>query len=292
MSTLLFVTIRKNYSLSLSFPNFRNEINKKILKYSAFDSILGFVDQTIIYAQRFIIINSLSVISLGIYSAAKALQSRILIASNSSLFYFRSQMCEEMTCIERSKRLNDFLYLTLYVNILLFAFGLIFIEDITTILLSKKFVDISGLFLWFSLAAVINNINVGYMFTIVGMAKLKIHGLGIVVGGFTGITIAYLMIGTYGLISLPIGTTVGAIARIAIGASYLGVAHKVYAYKKTIILAVIGIITLLVVNLFIYSKLELKILCAVVISIIWYMILSSKNKRLLIDLIRNKIGKK
>lgn len=272
MSLLLYKVISKDYLFLFSIPNFKNEINKRILNFSLYDSFLGFIDQTVVYIHRYLVIGNLTIESLGIYSAAKALQSKILIGSNSSLFYFRSQMCETMSFAERTEKLNDYLVLSMLINITLFIPTILFINEVVFLLYSNEFLRITEIFIWFVISAFFTSFNFGLIFTIVGMAKLNIHGLSILLGGLINVLIPYYFISNIGLIALPIATAASSLVRIIISGSYLF--FKRYAKIKihTLFIAILSFTFVLVPHFFDLNSILRKLIYLLVFIIVFFIV--------------------
>lgn len=287
---LYFLAVRKKIKIQkFNIKWYKTDVSKKIFSFSAIDVFLGFIDQTANYLKRILIIDFLSMSSLGLYAASRGILKFLNLFSMGSMFHFKPQMSQSLTPGKRSKGMNDYFRLMLLLGGISSAWVVLFSNEAIRLLYSKDFVGLAPVLFIFILSQFVSNIQLGYMFSVVGMAKLKIHSISIIVSTPFAILIPYYYLTELGLISIGIGAIVSATIRIMIYGTFLGKNYKIYMNYSNLILLILGILVIIIAKYSLDQILVYRIILALSTSLLYFFFLKKKEKKDIIKTIKNTL---
>lgn len=264
---LFYLASIKVINVKFIRPKFSSSIAKKIMSFSFVDFFLIFINYGTTYLQRIIVVRVLDMSSLGIYSSALSFNKYLGVVSDGSLFYFFPKMSESLSTDERNKVLNDYFRLTIMPSVLISLFAILLGPYVIPLLFSSKFNELNKIFYVFVLAQFVLSVQTGYMYTVVGMAKLKIHTIATIIAHLIIVIIPFLFIQQFGVIILGIAMIVSSSIHILINSIYLYLGYKTHMSKSNFSLFTLSVILILLSNIIRDYSLGTKILF-VLVSII------------------------
>lgn len=283
--------LKGGYKIKFQLSDFKDDLVKKVLNFGYVDVILGFSNLASNYLQRLIIISSLGLSAVGLYHAGTSLTSQLGIVGGSAMLYFRPKMSEELTNNERNKALNDYLRLVSLSNAFISCVFIMFGEFFLELLFSDKFTPISGIFYLFVIAQFISSLQIGYMYTVVGMANLFLHTIVTLIAAAILVVIPYLLIESTGLTSFGLALIFSAFAHLSINSSYLYFKEDIFINKKNFILLLQVIILIVLSVFFSESNLFIKGTFLLFLSIVLFANLTALERGRLYELFWVLIGK-
>ncbi len=257
---LLWISSRKLVKFEFRYPDFKAKITKKILSFSGIDIFLGIADRVSEYLQRIFVLNFLNMTSLGLFFSATRINAYLGLLGTSGMFYFKPKMSEKLTTKDRNKILNDYFRMVILTGLISSVLIILFGSSFIKLLFSDRFLGLSSILFIFVIAQFIQNIQLGVLFTVVGMAKLKIHSISTIVSAFLIVLIPYLMLRKCGLIALGVGSIVAGSVRILINSSYLKFKHNIYMNLKNIFYIFVAFIMMLVSGYLQGSEITIKLI--------------------------------
>ena len=270
-TALLFNSLRKIITIKLKIPDFKGDIFHKILKFSFFDMFSNTFMVIGEYLKRKFIVPALSVSSLGIYSAANSLSNHCMLVSQSAQSYMFPKMSENQTMSSRNKLASDYIKLVsmslAVINIIVISFC----KEIVLALYSKEFMEISTVLIWFMLGLVINSVQYCYLWTVYGMAELKIFTTVVVLSDLLSIYLSWLFISGLGYIALPLSATISSMMRIIIWAIFLRKKYNIWLGFKSMHYVVFSIMVTLL-SYFTINLSLVKRLCSILILLLLVML--------------------
>ncbi len=316
---LFFMAVKKKIKFErFNIKWYRTDVAKKIFSFSAIDVFLGFIDQTGEYLKRFLIMDFLSMASLGLFAAARGINKYLSMFTNSALFHFKPQMSQALSPEDRKKGLNDYFRLMLLLGGMGSAAVVFFSSEVIRLLYSKDFVNLSSVLFVYVFVQFFSNISNGYMFSVVGMAKMGIHALAIVLSAPLTILIPYLYL-TYeppvlatffgmispvpfqsaeevkdalGLFSIALGTISLIVIRVSIYGIFLRRNQRVYMTYSNLFLLILGTLIISLANYSLIYPLHYRIGFMLLAVMLYLMLLKKEEKDWLIKMIRKKILRK
>jgi enterobacterial common antigen flippase len=257
---LLFLQTKKHIKLTFRLPNLKANITKKIFNFSLIDVFLGVIRLIANYLQRILVLNTLNIAALGLYYAANGITKYLALIGTSSMYYFKPQMSAELTVSERNKSLNDYFRLIILTGIMGSMALILFSDEMIHIFYSKDFSKLSPVLIIFVIATFFQTIQLGYLFTTVGMAKLKTHAVASVVEAVSVVIFPYFFLKSIGIAALGLGVLVAALLHILVNASYLKTRQGVYMSFSNFFYVITGVGLMFLSYVFIGKPFLFKVL--------------------------------
>jgi len=272
---LYYFFCKKSIKIRLKFPDFKNILSRKLLKFGSVDIFLGAVNFIGVYLQRLIVVNYLSISSLGLFSAADSLTRYLLFFNDSAQYYTFPKLSENTNSETKNKILNDYFRFSISIGII-FSLGLILFGTlIVRLFLSKSFDSINNILYIFVLAQFLAGIQYGFQWTITGMAKLKILSVVVIVSYILIVIIPFFLIKSLGLVSLGIGSICATLQYSIISSLYLKIKFQINISILNLIYGFLGIGMILISSQLIYISIFYKLL--IYISLISFVFLRLKK---------------
>lgn len=232
---------RRWVKIRFKFPKFKDAISKKLISFSSIDIFLTLVNIGTNYLFRIIIVTLSGFATLGLYSSAVSLNKYLGIVGDGAQFYFFPKMSEVLEPDSRNKLLNDYFKMVILSSIAISIVAIILGPYLITILFSKQFSGLNNVFYMFVLAQFLLGIQTGFMYTLVGMVKMKMHSVTTIITHALMVVVPYLFLKDYGIKVLGITMIVSGITHIMINSTYLRIKHKVYMNRLNVLLTFIGL---------------------------------------------------
>jgi len=253
--------------------------------------------------------------SLGLLAAVRGLNKYLGMVNRSSMFYFKPKMSQSLSTEDRYKGLNDYFRLMLLLGGLGSILVVLFSYEVVWLLYSREFLRVTSVIFIFVLSQYISSVQIGYMFSVVGMAKMKIHSLAILVSTpfaviipyfylmyepaalgiiyqsvfpFAKMTAAELKV-VLGLISIGLGGLTVVALRILIYGTYLSKVHQVMMNRSNLILLVLGSGLIIFSNYLLPYALGYRIGYAFLVIIAYILLLNKQEKNWVIKTVKEKI---
>ena len=315
-ATLYFLAVKKKIKLEkFSFSWYKTGVAKSIFSFSAIDVFLGFIDQTGQYLKRILIVDFLSMSSLGLFAAARGIMKYLSMFTNSSLVYFKPKMSQSLSTTDRNKDMNDYFRLMLLLGGIGSAVSVFFSYEIIRILYSKEFVNLTSVLFVFVLVQYFLNIANGYMFSVVGMAKLGIHSFAIVVSAPLAILIPYLYMkyepagmatffglisptpldspdqikDALGLFSIALGTISLLFIRVVIYSVYLKRSQKIQMNLSNLFLLIFGVTVISMANYSLIYPFLYRVGFAALAVLLYGLLLKKEERNWMVKIVKEKI---
>ncbi|MEJ2594740.1 MAG: hypothetical protein P8100_06355 [bacterium] len=186
------------------------------------------------------------------------------------------------------------------------------------LLYSKDFINLSAVLFVFVFVQFFSNISNGYMFSVVGMAKMDIHALAIVLSAPLTILIPYLYLSyeppamavlfgfispvpfqsaeevkdALGLFSIALGSVSLIIIRISIYGIFLKRNQRVYMTYSNLFLLILGTLIISLANYSLIYPLYYRIGFMMLAILLYLLLLRKEEKNWVIKLVRKKILRK
>jgi O-antigen/teichoic acid export membrane protein len=318
-ATLFFLVVKKKIKLEKFNINwYRTGVAKKIFSFSAIDVFLGFIDQTGQYLKRILIVDFLSMSSLGLFAAARGIMKYLSMFTNSSMVYFKPKMSQALSTVDRNKGMNDYFRLMLLLGGVGSAMTVFFSYEIIRVLYSKDFVNLTSVLFVFVMVQYFSNISNGYMFSVVGMAKLGIHSASIILSAPLAILIPYFymkyepaFMATFfgmispshfesaeqikdalGLFSIALGTISLVAIRVAIYGVYLRKSQKIQMNLSNLFLLILGVTVISMANYSLIYPVYYRIGFAALAILLYGLLLKKEERNWITKIIKEKILRK
>ena len=319
MAFLYLLAVKKKIKFEkFDLKWYRTDVAKKIFSFSAIDVFLGFIDQTGQYLKRILIVDFLSLASLGLFAAARGITKYLGMFTNSAMFYFKPKMSQALTPADRKKGLNDYFRLMLLLGGLGSTFVVFFSYEIIRLLFSKDFVNLTSVLFVFVLVQFLLNITNGYMFSVVGMAKMGIHSLAIILSAPLTILIPYLYMkyepaslavifefispivldspekikDALGLFSIALGTFSLLIIRIAVYGIFLKRSQNIQMNLSNLFLLFLGVLVISMANYSLIYPFYYRIGFSALAIMLYFTILKKEERAWGIKIFKEKILRK
>jgi PST family polysaccharide transporter len=289
-AAVYFAELRKYFTISkIRLVWFKEPVIKKTLHFSKIDVFLGFVDQTANFLKRVLVTDLLSIASLGIFTASEGIRRYMGLFTASSLVFFRPQMSQALSAAERNKALNDYARFMTFGGLFSSFVIVIFADSIVKILFSKEFSGLSPILFVFILAQYFQNVLNGYMFTVVGMAKLKIHTAAVLLTTPWVIVFPWFFLNKFGIAALGIGSLIAGLLRIILYAVYLYTKHGVAVKTVNLLLFLSGIALVYLGSILENSFFYVKIISILLLSLFLYLIMNDEEKNIAVKIINKML---
>jgi O-antigen/teichoic acid export membrane protein len=282
----------KKYRPRLVFPDFKNEINRKIISFACVNFFLSFFDMLSLYLQRLLITRYVNISALGLYRAAIVLNNYLGLVSRSSQFYYFSSMAEDISSIERNKRLDDYLKMVVLSSILTFIPLILFSDIIIPFLFSGNFISLSPILYVFIIAQYLLGVQLGIQAIIVGLVRLKIYAIVTLLAYFLMVAIPYFLLKKIGIISLGIAAIVASFEQIVILSIYLNKRDNVRFSNYSSFLIFTGLLLVTLSILISRFFISWRILFCSFNTILVFFLMTSEDRKKIFDLMKNFFCKK
>lgn len=316
---LYLLAVKKKIKFEKFDPKwYRTDVAKKIFSFSAIDVFLGFIDQTGQYLKRILIVDFLSMASLGLFAAARGINKYLSMFTNSALFYFKPRMSQSLTPEDRKKGMNDYFRLMLLLGGLGSAMVVFFSYEIIRLLYSKDFVNLTSVLFVFVFVQYFSNITNGYMFSVVGMAKMRVHSLAIILSAPLTIIIPYLYMkyepaglatvfsifspvpfdsaddikDSLGLFSIALGAISLIIIRITVYGIFLKRYQNIYMTFSNLFLLLLGTLVISLANYSLIYPFYYRIGFAIIAAFLYLSLLKKEERAWGIKIFKEKILRK
>lgn len=227
------------------FPDFKDIILKKLLRFGSVNFILLIINSLSDYIQRIIIVNALNIASVGLLQVANSIINYMGVLNRGSMFFNDPKMSQELDIIERNKVLNDFIKFNILIGIPLSVFLIIFSKELISLLYSKSFNPLSSVIYVFIISQYINFIVGGFQSVMLGKAFLKMHSIVSISYSFIIVIISYLTIKRYGLLGIG--------ASLLIANLFTLIVDYVYLRKKIGIIIDSKLISIIFISLLVFT---------------------------------------
>lgn len=218
---ILYWGIKRKDGLHLKKFSWQDPVVRVLLYFGSVNLILAVVNLGSQYLQRFIIIHNMNIASVGLFQAAVIIMGYLGVVNRGVTFYFFPKMSEVMDNNYRVKKINECLRFILLFSIPISVIAILFGELAVMILYSTTFTTLSSVLFLFVIAQLLVSIGSVFQFTIVGMARLKMHTMSCMVMHSLSVVVPLLLIGKYGIGALGIGFVLGGVSGGFLNLMYL-----------------------------------------------------------------------
>lgn len=231
---------RELVSTKFVFPNFKEQITIKLLKFGSVNFFLLIITNISEYLQRILILTSLNIASVGLLQVANSILTYMGIANRGSLFYNDPKMSQEITNDDRNKELNNYLRFNLLFGLPAALFIILYSKELISLLYSKDFTALSPILFFFIVAQLIQFMLGGLHSVLLGKALLKIHSFVSVLSAFLIVLIPYFFISKYGLVAIGAAMLIANLISFLIDYFYLNRKIGIYILTNVLWLIIIG----------------------------------------------------
>lgn len=244
-----------------------------------------------VYLQRYFILVSLGVNSVGIFQAGISIMNYLSFLNKGSLFHLLPTMSREISDEVRSTKLNEYLLLISITSIPICVVSILYANDIIGILFSDKFQLLNYTLYQFIISQMVIMVSSAFQLTIVGMGKLSIHFLSVVVMHGTWVAVPAIYSKEYGVSAAILGMIAGAFFG---GVIYYKSLCKIinFTLSKRVVLVTIvnAAFTCFFVNINEFG-LTIKISSTLSYMLAIFLCQSAKDRSKIINYIKEKISK-
>lgn len=287
----LFIFIYKSskHKPKIVWPDLKDALHKKVITFGGLNLFIGIFSLISMHLQKLIVLRFLDIATLGLYRAALTFTGYLAIVGTSSHFFMDSKAAEELSNIERNKRLNDYTKLIVISSIIIFIPGILFSDTIIHLLYSKKFLELSPFLYVFIFAQYFLNIQLGIQANIVGLEKFKIYTFATLLAYAIIVIIPYFFLKEYGIKVLGIASIITSIEQILILSLYLYLKNKIAFSKYSLFLIFAGILLLIMAVFLIKQTLTYQIVFYTISVFITYFLFTKNDKEKILLFINTRI---
>lgn len=207
------------------WPDYRQDIMKKILRFGSVNFGLLVVNNVAEYIQRILILASLSLSAVGLFQVATSIMGYMGIANRGSLFINDPKMSQDLSTSERNEALNGFLRFNMLFGIPLSLVLILFSKEFIYILYSEEFVSLSGVLYFFVVAQFFGFLAGGFQSIMVGRSFLRMHSVVSVSYSVITIGIPLFTINSFGLATIGLSMLIA--NAVTIMADYIYLQKKI-----------------------------------------------------------------
>jgi O-antigen/teichoic acid export membrane protein len=237
---LYWKSSKKIVSTKFKFPNIKEQITIKLLKFGSVNFFLLIITNISEYLQRILILSNLNIANVGLLQVSNSILTYMGIANRSSLFYNDPKMAREITNEERNKDLNNYLRFNLLIGFPVAMFIILYSKELISILYSKDFTSLSSILFFFVVAQLIQFKLGGLHSILLGKTFLKIHSFVSVLSAILIVLIPYFFISKYGLIIIGVAMLISNLISFLIDYFYLNKKIGICILSNVISLIIIG----------------------------------------------------
>jgi O-antigen/teichoic acid export membrane protein len=245
-----------------------DEITKKLLLFGGINLFLTFINLGGLYIQRKIILSNLDLIAVGYLQAAISIRNYSDIVGRASGFYFLPRMSEKIDNAKRNREINNYLFFSMIIYIIIGTVILLFRDVIIRLLLTEAFIYVGTVIPWFIIAEYFNNVNRPFGQTIVGMARLRLHTINCVIVFVSWVIIPYILVPKIGIVAIAVSSIVGSLISMINSMIFLKINNNIIITTRNVLLFMIGFsILLFVAYLDLTAGLKILLLGIILISL-------------------------
>ncbi len=273
------------------FPNIKEQITIKLLKFGGVNFFLLIITNISEYFQRILVLTSLNIASVGLMQVANSILTYMGIANRGSLFYNDPKMSQEITNDDRNKELNNYLRFNLLFGLPAALFIILYSKELISLLYSKDFTSLSPILFFFIVAQLIQFMLGGLHSVLLGKALLKVHSFVSVLSAALIVLIPYFFISEYGLGAIGAAILISNSISFLIDYFYLNRKIGICIFPNVLWLIIIGTIFITLSYPIQYNNIFIRSFYFCVL-ILFLVLTLSKNERLkLKTAIFNKLQK-
>lgn len=266
---VLYHALSKSITIRIRMPDFRSKLFKKIFKFSFIDMFTNITMVGGNFLRRRFVVSAMSISSLGLYSAASSFSNHFSIVGNSAQSYMFPKMSEDLSIESRDKVFSDYIRLVSIGMGILCPIVVLFGKQFIALLYSPEFLPISSTLFWFMVSITIASIQHCYLWTIYGMAHLKIFSYVIIGSDMLSIILAWALLPKLGIIALPVVASISSIMRIIVWAIFLHRLQGIWLGLKNIKYPVMAVALIIFAGFGVNLTLVYKILGSIAVCIIF-----------------------
>lgn len=274
----LFIYKSNESKPKLKWPEFKNQLNLKVMQFGKLNLFIGVFNLISIHLQRIIVIRFLDILSLGLYRAANTFTNYLAIVGTSMQFVFNAQASEKISIDERNKRLNDYVKIMVLSSILLFVPGILFSDTIIHCLYSKKFLQLGPVLYVFIIAQYLLNIQLGIQANIVGLERFKIYTVVTLVAYLLVVIIPYFFLKEYGIKVLGYTIILTSIEQTLILSLYLYIKEKIHFNRYSLLIIFVGVLLMCLSVLFVNTKIYYRATFYICSLLIFFLLITKNDK--------------
>ena len=262
---------------------------RKLLSFGSNNLLTALINLGSVYFQRYIILLSLGVNSVGIFQAGISIMTYLSSVSRGSLFHLLPSMSQELSKKERSANLNEYLFFVSITSLPVCAITILFGNDAIKLLFSEKFSMLNDIFYLFVISQMVIILASSFQITIVGLGRLKIHLLSVIIIHGTWIVVPFVFLSTYGIASAAWGIILGTVLGSIV---YYTNLCSLIDYKISLKVIVILIINLLFTTLFVVineNNLLIKIFSLITYLLVIIINFDTDDRQKLSKYFKNKL---
>jgi PST family polysaccharide transporter len=319
IALLFFLAVKKKIKFEkFDISWYRSKIAKKLFTFSTVGLFNGFVDQTVEYLKRIFVVSFLSMASLGLFAATRSITKYLGMLTRSAMVYYKPRMSQALTSSERTKAMNDYFRLMLLIGGLGAVVTVLLSGEAIRILYTKEFLPVTWVLFVFVITQFLVNIQNGFMFLVVGMAKLRTHTFAILISAPFNILIPYFYLryepaffetafnylntvpiqsvstkkDILGLLSIGVGTIISMLTRITVYQVFLKRSYGILMNKSNIFLSCWALFLLFGANFGLVLPFYFRLSLVFIVVGLYYMLLNKNEKEWAYNIIKVKILRK
>jgi len=208
---ILFIIIKPKIFLKKDSFKEHKEILHRIIKFSKVNIFLGAYYFGSFYLLRKIIADNLGIEKLGLFFAAFSLSSQMGLIVQSISFYSVSELSKDIGDEEKTKNINDYIYLVLIVSNPILVMAIMYQDIVTRIFFSDSFDEMTSFFYIMIFAQFITFSLSIFATTIWTAERMKEHAIVSIIYHALTVLMAWSLIRSYGLYGVAMGFLVGTI---------------------------------------------------------------------------------
>jgi O-antigen/teichoic acid export membrane protein len=207
--SLLCLIIKPSFMLRRADFRQYKEILRRIAKFSKVNIFLGAYYLGSLYILRKIIADNLGINKLGLFFAAFAFSSQIGLIVQSISFISISELSKNIDAVEKTKNINDYIYLALIVSNPILVMLIMWQDIVTRFLFSNSFMEMTSfLYIMFFCQFIVYSLSI-FVNTIWTSERMTEHAIVSVTYHTLTVLLACFLITKYGLYGVAIGFLVG-----------------------------------------------------------------------------------
>lgn len=226
---------------------------KPLLSFIGANFFLGVINSSVSFLQRYIILDRLSLESVGLFEVGMGIFYLMAVANSGSAFYFLPKMSEKQTSEERSYAIHTYFFYAVIFGIGLCIPTVLFGKLLIRILYSQEFLPLSNIIYLFVLAQFIGTFVSPQGITLVGLRRMGIHIICSVISLGLMIIIPFLFFDTIGLSTIPLGLIVGYFISGVIRLWYLRI-RNLATFDLNPFVAMLGVVICIIAAHFLRDK--------------------------------------